>query len=113
MESFNVAPSAQKLLYNGQYLKSNSSALWQLNISPGCLIFLLVKEFIILEVEDSGDSSEYLAETVIPPCSHSKFHQSCAGFPGDRTHELLTIFYRLFFTENHLLYVDKNNEPML
>ena len=71
VESFSVVPSAQKLIFNGRYLKSNNSALWQFNISPGSFIFLLVEEFIILEVDDAGDNNEHLAEeTVIVPSSN-------------------------------------------
>ena len=70
VESFSVVPSAQKLIFNGRYLKSNNSALWQFNISPGSFIFLLVEEFIILEVDDAGDNTEHLTETVFVPSSN-------------------------------------------
>ena len=71
MKSFNVVPGAQKLIFNGRYLKSNNSALWQLNISPGSFIFLLVEEFIILAVDDAGDNTEHLTETVFVASSNS------------------------------------------
>ena len=64
MESFNVSPNDQTLLHNGQYLRANNFPLWQLNISPGSLIFLRVEQFVILEVGNAGDDSEYLPETV-------------------------------------------------
>ena len=64
-ESFNVLPCNQRLLLNGEYLRSNNSTLLQLNISPGCIIFLRVKELVIVEVDEVEENSEDLPETVI------------------------------------------------